>query len=66
MINIKQLHMTNHVRRHKDIPHLWRSRCSCGQWFLAPTKNLARTALNQHIASEEPFPDLSLTEETPQ
>jgi hypothetical protein len=64
-INIKQLHMQNHIRRHSAVPYLWRSRCSCGEWFLAATEELARLALETHIASEEPFPDLSLTEEKP-
>ena len=64
-MDIKQLHMKNHVRRHSDIPFMWRSRCSCGVWFLAATEELAQMALDQHIAAEEPFPDLSLTEGEP-
>lgn len=57
------LHLTSSVQRHSLIPYLWRSRCHCGANFLAPNETAARTALNQHIAAEEPFPDLGITPE---
>jgi hypothetical protein len=49
------------TRRHKDVPYLWRSRCCCGQWFLAPTEDKAKAAIAQHLSEEEPFPDMGLT-----
>lgn len=51
------------VRRHSDIPYLWRARCTCGWYALAPTEERARAARTQHIYDEEPFPNLFDPEE---
>lgn len=59
-MDVKQLHIQNHIRRHTALPHLWRARCSCGEWFLAASEEMARLALHQHIEAEEPFPDMSI------
>lgn len=55
-IELSQHHFNMGTRRHTTMKHLWRSRCCCGQYFLAATEELAKMALDTHIESEEPFP----------
>jgi hypothetical protein len=59
-MDLKQLHLVASVRRHSAIPWLWRSACTCGEWFLAGTEERARLAIDTHITAEEPFPDIGL------
>lgn len=66
MIDMRQIHVSMGVRRHKDIPYLWKSRCSCGAYFLASEEWKAKAGLEDHISQEEPFPDMGLTDEPSQ
>jgi hypothetical protein len=59
-MDLKQLHLVATVQPHTDIPYLWRSACTCGEWFLAPSEARARLAIQTHIEREEPFPDIGL------
>lgn len=59
----KQLHIRLTVQRHATIPFLWRSRCLCGWSAFAPSEFKAGAAIDDHISSEEPFPDLTLEAE---
>lgn len=54
------MHIQMSVRRHKDVPFLWRARCSCGAEFFAASEARAQSGLDHHIHEEEPFPDLGL------
>lgn len=64
MDDYKQLHLVAHVRRHAALPYLWRGVCTCGWYALAASEARARMGLDHHISSEEPFPDIGLSDET--
>ena len=64
MDDYKQLHLPAGIKRHTEIPYLWRSACTCGTWFLAASEARAQLALRTHIEAEEPFPDIGLSNET--
>jgi len=57
---MKQLHIRYAPQRHAVIPFLWRVRCLCGWSALAPSEYKADAAIESHISSEEPFPDLGI------
>jgi hypothetical protein len=44
------------MKRHDNIPHLWRVTCSCGWSAYAGHESNVRAAFSQHILEEEPFP----------
>jgi hypothetical protein len=62
-MDLKQLHLVASVQRHASVPYLWRSTCTCGEWFLAHSEDRARLAVRTHIEREEPFPDIGLANE---
>ena len=51
-------HRGTQAQRHAVIPFLWRATCSCGAYFLGPSKAIAEAGLVEHIELEEPFPDM--------
>lgn len=53
------------IRRHTDVPYLWKVRCSCGWYALAPDAAKARMAGNSHLSEEEPFPTYLFDEGEP-
>lgn len=61
MVDLKQIHVRLGVRRHTAVHYLWQARCCCGHYVLAPTEERAREGIDAHIASEEPFPDMGLS-----